>query len=438
VVTGRTTTVWEDSDPEWVSHNIDPSFAVTWAPDGRRLAFVSNRGGWRQLMIADLEAGTTRPLTEPGYEVWSAVWSPDGGSIVALTNRDDRSSVRPWVIPLDGRAARLLARLPGITEDAVARGRVAEPVWSPDGSRLAFGFSRAGDPFEIVVADPGGDRAATVLFSAVADGFPAGELATMEAVELRARDGTSIPAVLHRPRAGGRRHPALVFHYGGWGQMARVGWGLGVKSRLFQYLVSRGYVVLVVDPRGSEGYGRAHAHGLYRQGGGTQADDLADAARYLRTRRDIDPEAIAIFGHSYGAYLALTAMLRAPDAFDAGVLLAGVFDFGPYGDATYARIRFGDIAKAPDVPDLQVRPALHLDRLRAPVLVYHGTNDFNAPISFSEQLIRELLKADREFDYAVYPGEPHDWERGETDRDFLRRTEQFLSRHLRGGARAAP
>jgi dipeptidyl-peptidase-4 len=433
VATERARLLWEDTDPEWVNHNIDPSFGPSFSPDGKRLAYVSNRSGWRQLYLMELESGAARPMSEPGVEVGTVWWSPDGASILMASGRGDRHSVRLWLQPVSGGEPQLLTPGAGTLENAAARGPRPDAVWSADGRLVGYGFTRPDDPFQIAVVDVSGGSA-QVLHSATALELPLARQARMEAVQLTARDGAAIPGVLLTPRAArpGHRLPALVYHYGGWGQQARLGWGLGIKSRLFQYLVSRGYLVLIADVRGSEGYGRTHSHGLYRQGGGIQSDDLVDAAAWLRRSGRALPNAVASFGHSYGAYLALTTMVRAPAAFQAGVLQAGVYDWSAFGGGgTYVRIRFGGASGAGTAPEIQLSPVKFLSRLTAPVLVSHGTNDFNAPIQFSEQLVRALLRADREFEYSVYPNEPHDWDSEEVDRDFLVRTERFLTDRLR-------
>jgi dipeptidyl-peptidase-4 len=260
-------------------------------------------------------------------------------------------------------------------------------------------------------------------------------MAHMEAVAFESADGTKVPAVLITSKGlrTDEKHPALVHMYGGWGQMASLGWGLLFKSTLFNYLASRGYVILIVDPRGSEGYGDAYAKGLYREGGGKQAEDLVAGAQYLAGLGYVDPQGIGIFGHSYGAYLAVQTMLRAPGVFAAGVPMAGVFDWatglGP-GYGTYIRIRFGTPDETPNL--LHERSPFHnIEGLEGALLVVHGSADFNAPIACSDALVNALLKAGKEFEYMVYPGEPHSWVKPEVHRDFFLRMERFLDAYLR-------
>jgi dipeptidyl aminopeptidase/acylaminoacyl peptidase len=214
----------------------------------------------------------------------------------------------------------------------------------------------------------------------------------------------------------------------GWDQRAVLGWGLAEKSILFNHLAQLGYVVLVVDPRGSEGYGSAHAKALAGEGGGKQADDLVAAARFLGTLGFVEPSAVAIFGHSYGGYLAVQTLVRAPEAFAAGIVLAGVFDYEGRSGA-YTRVRFGD-------PELRAEllrersPINFVDRLRAPLLLMHGSGDFNVPIGTTEALIDALLDARKDFWYRLYPGEPHFLVGTSAIEDYFRTVVRFLDRHL--------
>jgi dipeptidyl aminopeptidase/acylaminoacyl peptidase len=195
-------------------------------------------------------------------------------------------------------------------------------------------------------------------------------------------------------------------------------------------LASQGIVTLVVDPRGSDGYGAAFAHGLFHDAAGKQSEDLAAAARFLASRGYADAKRIALYGHSYAGFLTLSTMEQYPNLFGAGVLQAGVFDWPSFIplEVPYALIRFG----TPELYQSRGRPALHLDRLKSPVLVAHGSGDFNAGYNNSELLVNELMKANKDFEFITYPNERHGWERAETDRDFLRRVTRFLERTLAG------
>ena len=426
-----------DSSDKWIAHNIEPSFAPQWSPDGKRIAFVSVATGWRHVYVAEVATGATRPLTTGSFEVVAPSWSSDGRTLLAISTRDHPQAPRPVTIDVASGKLSSLEPLLGSASDAWWPGYMAAPGWSPDGRRIGYALSASGDPYQVRVVTRTGQETSppATVHSSLSDGLDPSAVAPLEAVSFAGSDGTTIRGVLFRSRASGTglQAPALVHMYGGWGQLATLGWDIALKSRLFQYLANRGYTVLVVDPRGSDGYGAEFAHGLYHDAAGKQSDDLAAAARWLVSAGHADPGRIALFGHSYGAFLTLATMLKAPGVFAAGVLQAGVFDFPlfiPLG-VTYASVRFGTEATYTG----RGRPARHVDRLTAPVFVAHGTGDFNAPHAGSEILVTELVRAGRDFEFISYPGERHDWEHPETARDFIRRVTAFLDRSMPPQAR---
>jgi len=125
--------------------------------------------------------------------------------------------------------------------------------------------------------------------------------------------------------------------------------------------------------------------------------------------------------------LAVQTVVEASDVFAAGIAVAGVFDWENYGGkySPYHQLRFG----SPDDCPNRIRersPVNNIDKLKKPILLFHGTGDFNVPIGSSETLVNILLKKKKDFDYVVYPGEPHVWTKPEVWRDFIRRTELFL------------
>jgi dipeptidyl aminopeptidase/acylaminoacyl peptidase len=200
-----------------------------------------------------------------------------------------------------------------------------------------------------------------------------------------------------------------------------------------QYLLQRGFMVVMVDYRGSIGYGRDFRQGQYLDLGGRDLDDVLAAVRYLERVDDVDIGKVGVWGISYGGYLTMQALVQAPTAFDAGVNIAGVVDWLDWAIDPGGLWIDGRMESPGDHPDLyQQRSPIHfVDQLARPLLILHGTADHPVPALQTFRLIDALVRADKPFEAMVYPGEQHAFLRSHTWRDAFRRVESFFDATLR-------
>lgn len=425
LATREQATLWKDRDDRWVDHNIHPEYDVAWAQDGRQLAFLSNRDGWRHLYVADTESGQVQQLTQGEFECYWCGWSPDDSRIAYVSSENHPQERLLYVCATDGSDKQQIIRRSGLCLGGWYL-RQANVAWSPDGERIAHVFSGPEEATGLYVSETMGHS--NRVYNPLPPQMRPEQVVRLEPIRFHSADGLEIPAVLMTDPALDRscQHPALVFAYGAWDQEAPLGWEFATKNMMLNYLAQNGFVVLLVDPRGSEGYGDAHAKGQYLEGGGKQCDDLAAAAQYLAGTGFVQPEGIALFGYSYGGYMVFQTMLHAPGIFAAGMAMAPVAEWGAYsGYSTYAAIRFGT---PDDIPNLlyERSPVYHLHKLKGKILLLHGSEDFNVPLASSEALVRGMLRAGTEFEYMVYPDEGHVWTKPETIRDVCLRMERFL------------
>jgi len=262
-------------------------------------------------------------------------------------------------------------------------------------------------------------------------------LAAMKPVSFRARDGLEIPGYLTLPRgAAPGPLPAIVYVHGG--PTARDVWGWDPTVQLF---ASGGFAVLQPNFRGSDGYGARHRQLGYRQWGLAMQDDLEDAARWLIEQGIADPARIGIYGASYGGYAALMALVKTPEMFAAGASLAGVTDLPTLLDDS-EWYRFADWntptvgSRWSDRGSLQESsPAQHADRIRAPVLIAHGTADPVVHVKHAEMMSDALEAEGKTVETLLYPDEVHGFLHERDAIDFHDRLLAFFARHLAPGAR---
>jgi dipeptidyl aminopeptidase/acylaminoacyl peptidase len=174
------------------------------------------------------------------------------------------------------------------------------------------------------------------------------------------------------------------------------------------------------------GYGRAFREAKNRgPRGASEYQDIVAAARYLRSRGDVDPRRIGLWGGSYGGYLTALGLARDSDLFAAGVDIHGVHDWSQrVGRAPWAT---GELVKL----GRESSPIASVDKWKSPVLLIHGDDDRNVAFSQSVDLVRKLRERGIEFEQMVIPDEVHDFLRHDVWVEVYRRSADFFDRHLK-------
>lgn len=258
------------------------------------------------------------------------------------------------------------------------------------------------------------------------------QLAPMRYVSFRARDGLEIHGYLTLPKGAEPSNlPTIVYPHGG--PSARDVWGF---DPTVQFLASRGFAVFQPNFRGSTGYGSRHTELGYQEWGGAMQDDVTDGTRWLIEQGIADPARIGIYGASYGGYTALMALVKTPELFRAGASLAGVTDLITllnddewYGLDDWNTPTLG--SKWSDRKKLkQTSPAQSADRIRAPVLIAHGTQDPIVHVKQAEAMKDALEDAGAEVETYLYRDEVHGFIDERNQIDFHQRLAAFFERAL--------
>jgi len=270
----------------------------------------------------------------------------------------------------------------------------------------------------------------------LADVVPAlkqGQLSPMKAIQYP-NDGVMIHGYLTLPlKRGHRRLPAVIYpHSGPW---ARDSWGYNPDV---QFLANRGYAVLQMNFRGSLGYGKDFWKAGFKQWGGKMQCDITAGVKWLLNSGLIDPARIAIYGESYGGYAALNGITFTPNLYAAGADRAGITNllnfletlpayWGSLLPELYAKI--GD--PRTDGPLLAAQsPLLHVDQIKAPLLISHGAGDVRVNCLQSEELVAALQKRGLNPEYLPFDGEGHDFE-NEAKVAFHEKLDAFLEEYLK-------
>lgn len=219
--------------------------------------------------------------------------------------------------------------------------------------------------------------------------------------------------------------PVVIMHYSGPASQ-RV---LNRWRKRFEYVLAEaGYMVLIVDPRGSDCKGRAWRNETYMSLGQKEAEDLIAAANYIGAREDIDASRMAILGWSYGGYETLYTMSQKNHPFKAGIAIAPVTDWKLYDSAYTERYM-----RRPQVNPRGYEEASLLNKaadLSGAVLIIHGTGDDNVHVQHTMQYINALVEADKQFEMQLYPDDNHHLRQGNNAKHMHERILRFLNKNL--------
>jgi dipeptidyl aminopeptidase/acylaminoacyl peptidase len=425
-------TLWKDQDDRWFSPTARDSRVLV-SPDGKSVAFVSDRTGWLHLYVIPVDAASetqAKPLTKGNYLVGLGAWSPDSTRIAY--HRSAAGNQMERFVDLVDVAS-------GKTEAIVTdRGVNYDPSFSPDGATLVYHRTDVENSLDLYSVAARPQSRALRLTDSMPAGLEKADLTAPVAVSFPSRlDQKPVPASLMVSKNidRSRKHPALVWIHGSGSDQNFLGWHPGsyrMYYSLCQYLAQQGYVILTPDYRGSSGYSRDWSTGVYRGIGVNDTADVAGGADYLKTLSYVDPDRIGVFGLSYGGFLTLQAMTVDPTLWCAGVDVAGVVDWATYG-AGYTTPRLGTPVQNPAIYDVSA-PIQHMDKLARPLLVLHGTNDRNVSFADSLRLFDVLIKLGKNFESQIYPGEIHFFRRDIVLRDAWKRIEEFFERTVKNSA----
>jgi dipeptidyl-peptidase-4 len=293
--------------------------------------------------------------------------------------------------------------------------RLTEPGYSngaemdKNGTRLLVSRSSPDQPPQVYLADTSGKRIAWVEENKLDATHPyAPFMAAHRPIRfgtLKAADGSALYwEMITPPLKPGKKYPVYFEHYGGpgTGQQVNRGWA----SPMRQYWVSKGWIYFQIDNRGSYNRGKAFEDQIYRAMGTVEVDDQAAGARWLQKQPFVDPKRIAISGWSYGGYMTLKMLEKAPKGlYAAGVAGAPVTKWELY-DTHYTERYLGN--PSVDPKPYQTSDALaDAVKINEPFLLIHGMSDDNVVFENSSMLADALQQADRPFDMMFYVGQTH-------------------------------
>ena len=396
-------------------------------PDGALLGVSTNDGtGQMHAGLYTVAGAKFRWLKPTIWEQSAGAISPDGRWMAVETGIDGRTEIE--LVDTANLAERALPLPPG------SNSVVGPKPFTPDGRRLLVLQSGATSPGAPVMVDVASGKVDAPIQLAMASLDPA-TLPASAVVTYRSFDGTLVSAILTIPFNAKRdgSSPAVVMPHGGPTDQST-----DYFNKTATALASRGYFVIQPNPRGSTGYGHAFQVANFQDlGGGDLKDELA-AKDFLVATGYVDGSRVGITGGSYGGFMTLMAIGRAPEAFAAAVQMFGIIDWRTMWEHEDAELRayqaslLGDPAKYPKVYDA-ASPLTYIKAAKAPLLSLQGENDIRVPRGQAQQ-VTDAIKANGGVAAVIYyPQEGHGFAKRENQVDSLRRTIEWFDKYLKTG-----
>lgn len=500
-------TLPRDLTPD-IDFAIQPNFC--WSPNGAQIAFLTDKTGCFRAYVMPSSGGEIRLLLENGFPAWDVTWSPDGRHLAVMSEGSGQDYFT-FIIPLDG------SEVFSITIDGNPI-NAHNPAWSPDGAKLAFhsdlpnGFHQIGifdlstceitwltdgtancrspqwskdcacltyiraqgasDEVIIHSLDTGETKSfrvetgvhykphftpdeKSVIFAFNSPRRPpdfwmlelaSGELRQLthslhadmadapfvmpQEITYPGMDGTPIPALLFKSEDADGNTPAVVVIHGGPNWHFQVEW-----YPVMIYLASRGWTVIAPNYRGSTGYGRDWQYAIRFDIGGVDTDDVSAGVNYLLDNKLAGPKRIAVTGRSHGGYLTMSCLTRYPDRWCAGSAVVPFLNWFTSHKNSREDLQHWDIenfGRPEENHDLwyERSPFFFLDQVKAPVQLICGENDPRCPASESIEARDKLLNFGCEVDFALYKGEGHGFLKIENIVDSELRRVNFLAKTL--------
>jgi len=464
VETHRTRHLTRNTEPEW------SNYGPIWSRDGRLLAFTRSHASAKDsnIFIADLATGALTNVTpHSGDQTWyAAAFSPDGSQLLVTSNAangyanvalisladhkvtwltQDRWEIAAGGFSPDGRTATWTAIVDGTEQiytcDLAPKRAQALPLpaglnspaggqsaYTTDGARLLFSHSGAREPNDLWVWDVKSGQAHQITHSLIG-GLGSSDMVEPTLVHYPSRDGRwTISAWVYMPHniVRNQKFPAIVYIHGGPISQTMNGF-----NRFIQYIANQGYVVIAPNYRGGSGYGKDFQDANRMDAGGQELNDVLDAAEFIKRCGYVDAKKLIAMGGSYGGYLSMMAVTKAPEMWAAAVPIVPFVNwFTEFANEDLTlqasdRLFMGDPVKDKALWEDR-SPINFIDRVKAPLLLLAGGNDPRCPKSEAQQVADAIKARGGIALLKIYENEGHGFARVENQIDAYRRVSDFL------------
>ena len=396
------------------------------SPDGKQVLLTSNMvNGYDNVGLLHVDSKNLKWLTQDKWRVRASEFSPDGKHVIFRANVDGNQDI--YLYDLASDKSTKLPIPPGVNEP-----EGGHSAFSKDGQELLYVHNGPTAPADLWIYHLASGKSQQITHSLVG-GIRSEDLVEPVLIHYPSRDGKwTISAFLYVPynMARNGQNAAIVYIHGGPTSQT-----MNSFNRFIQFAANQGYVVLAPNYRGSTGYGKEFQDAnLFDMGGGDLQDVLA-GVDWIKQTGHLDPKKIAVMGASYGGYLSMMAVTKAPEVWAAGVPIVPFVNWFTEIENEDPVLRESDLATMGDPVKNKAlyedrSPINFIDQIKAPRLLLAGGHDPRCPKSEAQQVVDAIKKRGGTVDFKIYENEGHGFARVENQVDAYQRVANFLLAHV--------
>ena len=396
------------------------------SPDGKHILITSNAGnGYDNVGLLDIASKKIHWITQDKWEISGERFSPDGKSLTYTANVDGNTDI--YLYDIATGKSRALHLPTGVNSPAGH-----SSPFSRNNLHLLYYHNGPTSPGDLWVYNLADGKSHQLTHSLVG-GVRSQDMVEPVLVHYPSKDGKwTISAFVYMPYnlPRGGQHPAIVYVHGG--PTAQT---MNIFNRFVQFAANQGYIVIAPNYRGSTGYGKEFQHAnLFDMGGGDLQDVLA-AADWIKQTGYVDPKKLILMGGSYGGYLTMMGVTKAPDLWAAGVPIVPFVNWFTEIANEDPILRESDLATMGDPEKNKAlfedrSPINFVDQIKAPLYLLAGGNDPRCPKEEAQQVVDAVKKHGGVAEYKVYENEGHGFARVDNQIDAYKRVGDFLKAHV--------
>lgn len=424
--TGNSNIIYTEDNPYY----IDITDNLTFMPDNSQFLITSEKDGFNHIYLFNIDGKLEKQLTKGNWDVTEVYGFDAKRKLVYYQSAEDSPLNRDiYSVDLKGNIKKISQKEGSNDADFSDNFSFYINTWS-DANTPPFITLNQSDGKEVRVLESNADLAGRMKEYKMSKK----EFFTFSTPEITLPDGQQVELnawrILPYRFDSTKKYPVLLVIYGGPGSQEVLNAWDGQNYIWEQMLAENGIMIVSVDNRGTGARGEVFKKMTYLELGKYETLDYIETAKYLSTLSYVDKDKLAIFGWSYGGFMAANVITQGADYFSTAIAVAPVTNWRYY-DNIYTERFMRTPQENPKGYDNN-SPINHVNKLKGNLLLMHGSADDNVHFQNSMDMITALVAADKQFDFFAYPNKNHGIYGGNTRYHLFTKMTDFLYLHLLG------